>query len=75
VVLDDKGGEIIHKDVWNMLMKGKGSIKILKHTSRGSKLIDLFDAFECALHMFTCITQVFVSPLLACVVYDSCRFE
>jgi hypothetical protein len=29
VVLDDKGGEIIHKDVWNMIMKEKGSIKIL----------------------------------------------
>jgi hypothetical protein len=31
VVFDDKGGEIIHKDVWNMIMKGKGrgSIKNL----------------------------------------------
>jgi hypothetical protein len=29
----------------------RGSIKILKHTSRGSKLINLYVAFECALHM------------------------
>jgi hypothetical protein len=58
VVLDDKGGEIIYKDVWNMVMKGKESIKILKHTSRGSKLIDLYVAFECELHMFACIAQV-----------------
>jgi hypothetical protein len=26
----------------------------LKHTSRGSKLINLYVAFVCALHMFAC---------------------
>jgi hypothetical protein len=56
MVFDDKGGEVIHKDVWNMIMKGKGSsIKILKHTSKGSKLINLYVAFVCALHMSTCM--------------------
>ena len=29
-----------------------------KHTSRGSKLINLVDAFECAFRIFACITQV-----------------
>jgi hypothetical protein len=39
--IDDKGGEISHKDiVGERYEKGKGSIKILKHTSRGSKLIN-----------------------------------
>jgi hypothetical protein len=56
MVFDDKGGEVIHKDVWNMIMKGKGSsIKFLKHTSKGSKLINLYIAFVCALHMSTCM--------------------
>jgi hypothetical protein len=38
-------------------MKRRGSIKILKHTSRGSKLINLYVAFEYALHMFACIVH------------------
>jgi hypothetical protein len=38
-----------------MIKRGRGSIKILKHTSRGSKLINLYGAFGCALHMFACI--------------------
>ena len=29
-----------------------------EHTSRGSKLINLYDAFECAFHMFACMAQV-----------------
>ena len=29
-----------------------------EHTSRGSKLINLIDAFECAFHMFVCMAQV-----------------
>ena len=29
-----------------------------EHTSRGSKLINLIDAFECAFHMFACMAQV-----------------
>jgi hypothetical protein len=30
----------------------------LKHTSRESKLINLYVEFECALHMFACMAQV-----------------
>ena len=43
---------LIHEEKYD---KGKGSIKIFKkieHTSRGSKLINLYGAFECALHIF-----------------------
>ena len=29
-----------------------------KHISRGSKLINLIDAFECASHMFASMAQV-----------------
>ena len=29
-----------------------------EHTSRGSKLINLIDAVECAFHMFACMAQV-----------------
>ena len=29
-----------------------------EHTSRGSKLINLIDAFECAFYMFACMAQV-----------------
>ena len=40
------------------MIKGNGSSEILKHTSRGSKLINLYGAFECAFHMFACMAQV-----------------
>ena len=40
-------------------------------TSRGSKLINLYVAFECALHMFACMAQVLKFPIHACVVYAS----
>ena len=46
-----------------------------EHTSRGSKLINLIDAFECALHMFVCMAQVYKFNFHACVVYTSCRFD
>jgi hypothetical protein len=46
-----------------------------KHTSRGSKLINLYVAFECAFHMYTCIAQVLKLKFYACVVYASCRLE
>ena len=36
----------------------KGDQLKFKHASRGSKLIDLKDAFECAFHMFACKAQV-----------------
>ena len=41
------------------MIKEGGSIKILKNTSKGSKLINLFVAFDCASHMFACITISF----------------
>ena len=41
---------------WNDIVRG--SIKNLKHISRRSKLINLYVAFECALHMFACMAQV-----------------
>jgi hypothetical protein len=46
-----------------------------EHTSRGSKLINLNVAFECAFHMFACMAQVLNFNIHACVVYASCRFE
>ena len=46
-----------------------------EHTSRGSKFINLSDAFECAFHMFACIAQVFKLIFHACVVDASCRFD
>ena len=66
MVIDDKGGEVIHKD------RGRGKdnkgenyeskgIKLqFEHTSRGRKLINLIDAFECAFHMFACMAQVLI---------------
>jgi hypothetical protein len=49
LAFDDKGGERSTKMMCvNMITKGKGSIKNFEHTSRGSKLINLIDAFECA---------------------------
>ena len=42
---------------------------------RGSKLMNLFDAFECAFHMYACIAQVFKLKFHAYVVYASCRIE
>ena len=56
-------------------MKVRGSIKNFEHTSRGSKLINLADAFECAFHIFDCMAQVLNFNINACVVYASCRFE
>ena len=64
MVIDDKGGEVIHKDSG----RGKESkgenyeskrIKLkFQHTSRGSKLRNLIVAFECAFHMFASMAQV-----------------
>jgi hypothetical protein len=51
---------------------GKGSIKNLKHTSRGSKPMNLIVAFECAFHMcLLAFAQVRNFKILACVVYAS----
>ena len=62
MVIDDKGGEVISKDKQRGRetkdSKGRGSTKILKHTSRGSKLINLYVAFVCPLHMFACMAQI-----------------
>ena len=46
-----------------------------EHTSRGSKLMNLDDAFECALHMFACMAQVLNLNIHTCVMYASCKFE
>ena len=59
VVIDDKGGEK-HKDILDIWHRGREVKKErdqLKfwHTSRGSKLMNLDDAFECAFHMFACM--------------------
>ena len=45
-----EGGEIRYD-------KGRGSINF-EHTNRGSKLMNLYGAFECAFHMFVCMAQV-----------------
>jgi hypothetical protein len=55
--------------------ESKGIKLKFEHTSRGSKLINLIDAFECALHMFACMAQAFKLKFHACVVYASCRYE
>ena len=46
-----------------------------EHTSRGSKLMNLYGAFECAIHIFACMAQVLNFNIHACVVYASCRFD
>ena len=52
MVIDDKGGEVMHKDSEKMTLgekyESKGINLKFEHTSRGSKLMDLVDAFECA---------------------------
>ena len=67
---DSEKGEIVKKgeknisdiNTWGELdiggrdmTKRNGSIKIFEHTSRGSKLTNLYGAFECAYHMFACM--------------------
>jgi hypothetical protein len=39
-------------------MTKEGDQLKFKHTSRGSKLINLYVAFECAFHMYAYIAQV-----------------
>jgi hypothetical protein len=56
------------------MIKKRDQLKF-EHTSRGSKLMDLYDAFECAFHMYGCMAQVLNLKFHACVVYASCRFE
>ena len=46
---------LIHGEKYD---KGKGSIKILSTQVGGSKLMNLYGAFECAFHMFACMAQV-----------------
>ena len=79
MVIDDKGGEVIHKDRGRE-DKGKDDkggenyeskgIKLkFEHRSRGRQLINLIDAFVCALHMFACMAQVLnsISMLVWCM--------
>jgi hypothetical protein len=56
-------------------MTKEGDQLKFEHTSRESKLINLFDEFECALHMYACMAQVFKLKFHACVVYASCRYD
>ena len=64
MVIDDKGGEVFtkigerNKDIGGREMTKEGDQLKFMHTSRGSKLINLIDAFECAFHMFACMAQV-----------------
>jgi hypothetical protein len=39
-------------------MTKEGDQLKFEHTSKGSKLINLIDAFKCAFHMFSCMAQV-----------------
>ena len=45
------------------------------YTSRESKLINLYVAFECAFHIFACMAQVLNFNIHACVVYVSYMLE
>jgi hypothetical protein len=45
------------------------------HTSRGSKLINLYVVFEYAFHIFACMAQVLNFHIHACVEYASYRLE
>ena len=57
------------------MTKEGDQLNFFKHTSRGSKLMNLYGAFECAFHIFACMAQVLNFNIHACVVYASCRFE
>jgi hypothetical protein len=46
-----------------------------KHTSRGSKLINLSDAFRMCISYVCLHGTSFKLKFHACVVYASCRFE
>jgi hypothetical protein len=39
-------------------MRKEGDQLKFEHTSRGSKLLNLIVAFECAFHIYACMTQV-----------------
>jgi hypothetical protein len=39
-------------------MTKEGDQLKFEHTSRGSKLINLIDTFQCAFHIYACIAQV-----------------
>ena len=66
-----RGGEIHKNSKIGGANKWNDQSKL--HTSRGSKLINLYVAFECALHMFACMAQVLnsLSMLVWCIL--DCR--
>jgi hypothetical protein len=81
MVNDDKGGEEFTKIGWEKqryrvreMIKERDQLKF-EHTSKGSKLINLIDVFECAFHIFACMAQVFKFNIHACVVYASCSLD
>jgi hypothetical protein len=49
--------------------KGRGSIKFLKHTSRGSKLIDKLLHLDVHVHVTCSLHMYFNSNIHACVMY------
>ena len=91
MVIDNKGREIVYKvsekttngernkyisDRGRIWHRGRDMDQLkFEHTIRGSKLINLVDAFECAFHMLACMAQVLNLKFHACVVYASCGFE
>ena len=62
-------------DIGGEIWESKGINENFEHTSRGSKLINLYGTFECAFHIFVCMAQVLNFNIHACVVYANCRFE
>ena len=54
------------------MIKRRGSIKILKHICRGSKLINSDVAFDCASHMFACIVLALEPFSLIPFLYGVC---
>ena len=56
-------------------MTKEGDQLEFEHTSRGSKLMNLCGAFECAFHIFACMVQVLNFNIHDCVVYASYKLE
>ena len=57
------------------MTKERDQLKTFEHTSRGSKLMNLYGVFECAFYIFLAWHKFLNFNIHACVVYASCRFE